>query len=160
MPLEEQDRSAWHRVQIEEGLPLVESALRMGAVGPYQLQAAIAAVHAQANTAEQTDWKQIAALYAHLGRIQSSPVVFLNHAVAVAMSEGFDKGLELIDKLGSFGELNSYHLYHAARADLLRRVGRRDNALEEYDRALALTSNAVERRYLRRRIAELQGMDC
>ncbi|HYY68174.1 MAG TPA: RNA polymerase subunit sigma-24, partial [Terriglobales bacterium] len=109
-------------------------------------------------SAEETDWKQIAQLYAELGRIHSSPVVALNHAVAVAMSESLEKGLQLIDKLGSSGELDSYYLFHAARADLLRRIGRRRDALEQYERALILTTNAVERRYLRRRMAELQAI--
>jgi len=156
VPLEEQDRSTWHHEQIAEGLRLVEKALQAGRPGPYQLQAAIGAVHAQAETATRTDWKQIAALYQALLRTNSSPVVALNHAVAVAMSEGIEAGMALLDKLGSVGELNSYHLYHAARADLLRREGSRDRALEAYGRALALTTNAVERRYLRRRIAELE----
>jgi RNA polymerase sigma-70 factor, ECF subfamily len=131
--------------------------LRMGSVGPYQLQAAIAAVHAQAKTAKETDWKQIAALYGALARRNPSPVVSLNHAVAIAMSDGLEKGLQLIRQLGASGELDSYYLYHAARADLLRRVGHRDDALAAYDRALSLTTNAVERRYLLRRVAELQG---
>jgi RNA polymerase sigma-70 factor, ECF subfamily len=157
VPLEEQDRSTWHREQIEEGLRLVERALQVGRPGPYQLQAAIAAVHAEAETAAQTDWRQIAALYQALLRMNGSPVVALNHAVAVAMGQGIEAGLTLLDKLGSSGELNSYHLYHAARADLLRRIGSRERALEAYDRALALTTNAVERRYLRRRVAELEG---
>jgi RNA polymerase sigma-70 factor (ECF subfamily) len=157
VPLEEQDRSTWHQAQIEEGVQLVERALQMRRVGPYQLQAAIGAVHAEAKTARETDWSQIAALYGALARMQPSPIVALNHAVAVAMSDGCENGLALIEKLGSSGELDSYHLYHAARADLLRRLGRRDEALAQYDRALALTTNAVERRYLRRRIAELQG---
>src|SRR5271165_2077500 len=155
--LEEQDRTLWHRDQIDEGLKLVEQALRLGRVGPYQLQAAIAAVHADTRTADETDWKQIAALYQELARADGSPVVSLNHAVAVAMSEGIDRGLALIEKLGSSGELDSYHLYHAARADLLRRTGSWDAALEEYERALSLTSNAVERRYLRRRITEMHN---
>lgn len=157
VPLEEQNRSLWHRDQIDEGLRLAERALRFGKIGPYQLQAAIAAVHAEAKTAEETDWKQIAGLYQELKRIHPSAVVALNHAVAVAMSEGLEKGLALIEKLGSSGELESYHLYYAARADILRRIGSRDKALQEYNRALALTSNAVERRYLRRRIAELHA---
>ena len=155
--LDEQDRSLWHRDQIEEGLKLVERALRLGRAGPYQLQAAIGAVHAEARIAEDTDWKQIAALYRELTRVDGSPVVSLNHAVAVAMSEGIAKGMILIEELGSSGELDSYHLYHAARADLLRRTGNRDRALEAYNRALSLTCNAVERRYLRRRIAELHN---
>ena len=155
--LEEQNRSLWHRDQMAEGLKMVERALRLGKTGPYQLQAAIAAVHAEAKTADETDWKQIAGLYQELARADRSPVVSLNHAVAVSMSEGIDKGLILIEKLGSSGELDSYHLYHAARADLLRRTGSCDAALEEYERALSLTSNAVERTYLRRRIAEIHN---
>jgi RNA polymerase sigma-70 factor, ECF subfamily len=157
VPLEDQDRATWHRDQIDEGLRLVERALQIGRPGPYQLQAAIVAVHAEAETAAQTDWNQIAALYQALLRMNGSPVVALNNAVAVAMSQGIETGLALLDKLGASGELNSYHLYHAARADLLRRIGSRDRALEAYDRALALTTNAVERRYLRRRVAELEG---
>jgi RNA polymerase sigma-70 factor (ECF subfamily) len=157
VPLEEQDRSAWHRAQMEEGLEVLEKALQMGAAGPYQLQAAIAAVHAQAKTPEETDWKQIAALYGVLARQNGSPVVALNHAVAVAMSEGFEKGLSEMHRLGESGELDSYYLYHAARADLLRRLRRNQEAVAAYERALALTANAVERRYLRRRMAELAG---
>ena len=155
VPLEEQDRSLWRRDQIAEGIRLVERALGRRNVGPYQLQAAIAAVHAEAATAGETDWKQIAALYAILSASQSSPIVSLNHAVAIAMSESLERGLALIDGLGASGELDSYHLYHAARADLLRRVGRNREARESYHRGLALTTNAVEIRYLRRRISEL-----
>ena len=157
VPLEEQDRTIWHQDQIADGLQVIERALRLGRIGPYQLQAAIAAVHAEAKTPDQTDWKQIAALYRELMRIYDSPIIELNRAVAVAMSEGFEKGLALIDKLGESGDLDSYYLYHAARADLLRRLGRTASALQAYDRALALTTNAVERRYLRRRIGELQA---
>jgi RNA polymerase sigma-70 factor (ECF subfamily) len=157
VPLEEQDRSLWRRDQIDEGLQLVERALRQRRIGPYQLQAAIAAVHAEGRTPDQTDWAQIAALYRELSRLHESPVVSLNHAVAVAMSEGIEKGLALVDALGSSGGLDSYYLYHAARADLLRRLGSRDPALAEYSRALSLTSNSVERRYLRRRMSELQS---
>src|ERR1700728_2235165 len=154
--LEEQDRSLWRRDQIAEGIRLVERALGRRNVGPYQLQAAIAAVHAEAATAVETDWKQIAALYAVLSASQFSPIVSLNHAVAIAMGESLERGLALIDSLGSCGELDSYHLYHAARADLLRRMGRNREARESYQRGLALTSNAVELRYLRRRISELE----
>jgi len=154
--LEEQDRALWHREQIDEGQRLVEQALRMGRVGPYQLQAAIAAVHSEARTVEMTDWKQIAALYQVLARLDGSPVVALNHAVAVAMGNGLEQGLALVEKLGASGKLDNYHLYHAARADLLRRLGRSGPAGEAYERALALTTNAVERRYLRRRMGELQ----
>lgn len=155
--LEEQDRSTWDRGQIREGLQLAERALRLGRNGPYQLQAAIAAVHSEAITAAQTDWKQIAALYAELGRVYPSAIVELNHAVAVALSEGLETGLGLIDQLGASGQLDSYHFYHAARADILRRLRRPQEALEAYHRALALTANAVERRYLRRRLAELES---
>jgi RNA polymerase sigma-70 factor (ECF subfamily) len=157
VPLEEQDRSAWHTAQIEEGLQLVEESLRIGRVGPYQLQAAIAAVHAQAKTVEETDWNQIAALYALLARTTGSPVIALNHAVAVAMSRGYETGLELIEQIAAPGDLDSYYLYHAARADLLRRLRRNHEALAAYERALNLSANAVERRYLRRRIAELSN---
>jgi RNA polymerase sigma-70 factor, ECF subfamily len=153
--LEEQDRSLWHLDQIAEGTRLVERALGRRNVGPYQLQAAIAAVHAEARTAEETDWKQIAALYGILNASQDSPIVSLNHAVAIAMSESLERGLALIDDLGSTGELDSYHLYHAARADLLRRMGRNREARASYNRGLALTTNTVEVRYLRRRISEL-----
>jgi RNA polymerase sigma-70 factor, ECF subfamily len=118
----------------------------------YHLQAAIGAVHAQARTAEQTDWNQIAALYAVL------PVIALNHAVAVAMSRGLETGLELIQQIATSGDLDSYYLYHAARADLLRRLRRNEEALAAYERALSLSANAVERRYLRRRMAELSNV--
>ena len=155
VPLEEQDRSLWHAVQIDEGVQAVEKALRMGNAGPYQLQAAIAALHAQAKTASETDWKEIAELYGLLARCNRSPVVALNHAVAIAMAEGCVKGLERIHELGASGALDSYYLYHAARADLLRRLARREEALAAYESALGLTANAVERRDLRRRMAEL-----
>ena len=155
--LEEQDRSLWHQDQIVEGIRLVERALGRRNIGPYQLQAAIAAVHAEAATARETDWKQIAALYSILNAGQTSPIVSLNHAVAIAMGESLERGLAMIDDLGAGGELDSYHLYHAARADLLRRMGRNQQALESYHRALALTTNAVELRYLRRRISELNA---
>ncbi len=155
VPLEEQDRSLWDRGCIEEGLELVERAGRLGTIGPYQLQAAIGALHAQAPTAASTDWGAIARLYQQLARIHPSPIVALNHAVAVALSEGLEAGLAKIDELGSSGELLSYYLYYAARADLLRRLGRLQPAAEAYQQALGLTTNAVERRYLRRRLAEL-----
>jgi len=158
IPLEEQDRTLWHQDQIAEGIRLVERALGRRNVGPYQLQAAIAAIHAEARTAGETDWKQIAALYGILSTTQASPIVALNHAVAVAMSESLERGLAMIDELGAGGELDSYHLYHAARADLLRRMGRNREAIESYRRALALTSNAVELRYLGRRLSELEGL--
>ena len=153
--LEQQDRSLWDRAEIDEGLGLVEAALRMGRVGPYQLQAAIAALHAEAASPEDTDCRQIAALYGVLARLQSSPVVQLNGAVAVGMSEGPGRGLALIDELGATGELDRYHLFHAARADMLRRLGAFEAAADAYRRALALMANGVERAYLERRLAAL-----
>jgi RNA polymerase sigma-70 factor (ECF subfamily) len=154
--LEEQDRSLWNREQILEGRLLVDQALRMRRPGPYQLQSAIAALHAQAETAEATDWRLIAAFYERLLAIQSSTVIALNHAVAVAMGEDLERGLSLINRLGETGTLESYYLYHAARADLLRRLGRLVEAAEAYKRALALTANAVERRYIRRRLTAIE----
>jgi RNA polymerase sigma-70 factor (ECF subfamily) len=156
VPLEEQDRELWNKVQIAEGIELVKRALSRHAVGPYQLQAAIAAVHAEAGEAADTDWNQIAALYRELARLQPSMTIALNYAVAVGMGEGLERGLALIDAIGSSSEvLDSYYIYHAARADLLRRLGRNAEALDAYRRALSLTTNAVEHRYLRRRISEV-----
>jgi len=155
VPLEEQDRTLWDSERIREGLEKIEMALRMGRIGAYQLQAAIAAIHAEARTPQQTDWRQIATLYRNLERLNPSPVVALNRAVAVAMSEGLEIGLQQVHELGASGKLDTYYLFHAARADLLRRMGRSQEAVEAYHRALALTANAVERRYLRRRLAEL-----
>lgn len=157
IPLEEQDRTLWNADQIGEGLQLVERALRLHNIGPYQLQAAIAAIHAEAKKASDTDWQQIAALYEELLRLHPSATIALNHAVAVAMSEGPDAGLILLDSIAGSSSLNGYHLYHAARADLLRRMSRNQEALAAYRFALSLTSNAVERRYLRRRIDELEA---
>ncbi|MDQ2775582.1 MAG: RNA polymerase sigma factor [Acidobacteriota bacterium] len=157
VPLEEQDRTLWNQVQITEGLQLVPQALRLREIGPYQLQAAIAALHAEAKTAADTDWKQIAALYRELARLHPSATVRLNHAVAIAMSEGPDQGLLHLDAIAASGALDPYYLYHAARADLLRRLSRKEEATAAYRIALSLTANAVERRYLRRRIAELAG---
>jgi RNA polymerase sigma-70 factor, ECF subfamily len=157
VPLEEQDRTRWDGGRIAEGLRLVERALRMRHVGAYQLQAAIAAVHAEARTAAETDWAQIAALYRELAVMQPTPVIALNHAVAIAMSAGLERGLELLDNSEEFREIASYYLYHAARADLLRRLSRKEEAAEAYLHALSLTANAVERRYLRRRISELEA---
>jgi len=153
--LEEQDRSLWDRTEIEQGLPLVETALRLQHTGPYQLQAAIAALHAHATTFDQTDWAEIAGLYQQLASISPSPVIALNHAVAIAMPEGPERGLTLIDQLGATGDLAEYHLYHAARADLLRRLGRPTEAAEAYTRALNLAQNPVEQAYLRRRLSQL-----
>jgi RNA polymerase sigma-70 factor (ECF subfamily) len=153
--LEEQDRSHWDRTEIEEGLRLVEIALALGRVGSYQIQAAIAAVHAEARTSGETDWRQIVALYRELMRINSSPVVALNHAAAMAMSEGIEKGLSLIESLDADGKLNNYYLFHASRADLLRRLNRPQDARAAYEHALALTTNRVEEQYLRRRLEEV-----
>jgi RNA polymerase sigma-70 factor, ECF subfamily len=150
--LDEQNRALWDKGAIAEGLFLVDRTLRRGRVGPYQLQAAIAALHAEAAMADDTDWPQIAALYGLLARIDPNPVVLLNHAVATGMSDGLGRGLAMIDGLGG---LDNYHLYHAARADLLRRLGARAEAAAAYRRALGLTGNAVERAHLERRLGEL-----
>ncbi len=153
--LEEQDRSLWKREQIGLGMGLVERALRMGRPGPYQIQAAIAAIHGEAQSAAETDWRQIALLYDALYRMHPSAVVELNRAVAVAMANGPQAGLDLLDDPGLALELDSYHFYHAARADLLRRLGHRALALTAYQQALELTQNDVERRFLRRRLVEM-----
>jgi RNA polymerase sigma-70 factor, ECF subfamily len=153
--LEEQDRSLWDQTAIAEGLRLVERALGLGFVGPYQLQAAIAALHAQAKTAGDTDWPQIVALYERLLRLNPSPVIALNHAVAVAMSAGLEDGLKRIDDLVAGGELNDYYLFHAGRADILRRLHRPAEAAEAYRRALDLATNRIERSFLHRRLEGL-----
>jgi len=153
--LEEQDRSRWDQSQIAEALPLVEEALR-GQPGPFALQAAIAAVHCQAARAEDTDWRQIVRLYDLLERVQPSPIVSLNRAVAVAMADSPTPALVLIDQLAATDDLANYHLLHAARADLLRRLGSRAEAAKSYQRALALVTNDSERRYLERRLREVQ----
>jgi len=150
--LEEQDRSLWNRAAISEGLSLLDRALSFGAAGPYQLQAAIAALHAQADRSEDTDWPQIAALYERLLVWNPSPVVALNSAVAVAMGIGLEEGLERIDATGRSGELDGYYLFHAARADILRRLNRLAEASAAYRRALALATNRVEREYLQHRL--------
>jgi RNA polymerase sigma-70 factor, ECF subfamily len=155
--LEEQDRSLWDQQEIREGTEMVETALQLGSVGPYQLQAAIAALHAQAATAAQTDWPQIAALYAELAKLNPSPVILLNRAAAIGMSEGAERGLMLIDGLSVAGALDGYYLLHAARADLFRRLGRREAAAAAYRRALSLATNEIERRFLQRRLAEVSA---
>jgi RNA polymerase sigma-70 factor (ECF subfamily) len=157
MLLEEQDRSLWDRKEIDEGVRLVERALAMRRPGSYQVQAAIAAVHCEAETAADTDWRQIVALYERLLRISSSPVVALNYAAAVAMSDGPETGLELIESAGAGGRLEQYYLFHAARADLLRRLNRFDEAHTAYERALSLSTNRVEQNYIRQRLAETSG---
>ncbi|HEY4246571.1 MAG TPA: RNA polymerase sigma factor [Lacunisphaera sp.] len=153
--LEQQDRSRWNHAFIREGIALVERALSTRRFGPYTLQAAIAAVHTEALTPEATDWRQICALYAALLAMQPSPVVELNRAVAVAMHEGPAAGLGLIDALFARGELRDYHLAHSARADLLRRLGRREEARVAYEQARALAKSDAEIRYLKKRLHEL-----
>jgi RNA polymerase sigma-70 factor (ECF subfamily) len=151
--LEEQDRSLWQQNEIREGVVLVEGALRAGVPGVYSLQAAIAALHAQAERAADTDWPQIAGLYELLLAIQPSPVIALNHAAAVAMASGPEAGLRLLDQLQTAGELEGYYLLPAARADLLRRSGRWKEAAEAYRSALALVTSVPERQFLERRLA-------
>jgi RNA polymerase sigma-70 factor, ECF subfamily len=154
--LDEQDRSRWNRALIAEALPLVEEGLR-GGPGPFAVQAAIAALHCQAARAEDTDWRQIVGLYGVLERLQPSPIVTLNRAAAVAMAYGPRAGLTLMDALAAGGDLDRYHLLHAARADLLRRLGARKQAAESYERALTLVTNDAERRFLERRLREVRG---
>jgi RNA polymerase sigma-70 factor, ECF subfamily len=151
--LEEQDRSFWRWDQIREGTELLESALRSGAVGTYTVQASIAALHANAKTASDTDWRQIAGLYGVLLRMDASPVIEVNRAVAVAMSGDLEQGLAILDGLQDRGELQGFYLLPAAQADLLRRLERKGEAVEAYRRALALATNDIERRFLRRRLA-------
>ncbi|HEX6133356.1 MAG TPA: RNA polymerase sigma factor [Longimicrobiales bacterium] len=153
--LDEQDRSAWNRPMIEEGIALVEQALRSRRFGPYTLQAAIAAVHADARDAAATDWSEIVALYGLLARIEPSPIVELNRAVAIAMRDGAEAGLLLIDDILERGDLADYHLAHSVRADLCRRLGRTAEARASYERALALVRQEPERRFLERRLSEL-----
>ena len=157
--LEEQDRSLWHAEQIREGTEIVESALRRGAASMYAVQASIAALHANAKTAAETDWAQIAALYDVLLRTHASPVIEVNRAVAVAMARSVDEGLALLDEIEKREELEEFHLLPAARADLLRRLGRMAEAAEAYRRAFALASNDIERRFLRRRMGEIEKLN-
>jgi RNA polymerase sigma-70 factor, ECF subfamily len=154
--LDAQDRTLWKREQIAEGLQLVERSLSSRRIGSYTLQAAIAAVHARAESPEQTDWKQIVALYDVLVRAEPSPVVELNRAVAVAMRDGPAAGLALVDAILARGDLQDYRLAHAARADLCRRLGQPSEARASYERALALTRQGPERRFLERRLADLR----
>jgi len=149
--LEDQERSLWDRDLISRGTALLDRALALRRPGPYQLQAAIAALHGQASTPDETDWEQIALLYGELARLQPSPVVELNRAVAVAMADGPDAGLALLDGL----PLERYHLFHSARADLLRRSGRADEAREAYERARELATNPAERAFLEHRLSAL-----
>jgi len=154
--LEEQDRRRWNHAQIAEALPLVDEALR-GGPGPFAVQAAIAALHCRAARPEDTDWRQIVRLYDLLERLRPSPVVSLNRAAAVAMVEGPRPALALIDELAATGDLDRYHLLHAARADLLRRLGSADEAAKSYATAIALVTNDAERRFLERRLREASG---
>jgi RNA polymerase sigma-70 factor (ECF subfamily) len=154
--LEEQDRHRWNQKQIDEALPLLDETLGSEA-GPFALQAAISAVHCRAKRAEDTDWPQVVRLYDLLARVQPSPIVSLNRAVAVAMTRGPRAGLALIDDLAAAGELDGYHLLYAARADLLRRIGSGVAAAESYARALTLVTNDSERRFLERRLREVQS---
>ena len=154
--LENQDRSLWNREQIAEGVALLEKALKSRRFGAYTLQAAIAAVHAESSSTASTDWRQITLLYDRLLQIQPSPVVELNRAVAVAMCEGPEQGLCLIDRLLAREHLSHYHLAHSARADLCRRLGRIPEARASYEKALALARQEPERRFLARRLEELK----
>jgi RNA polymerase sigma-70 factor, ECF subfamily len=157
VPLEEQDRSVWHRAEIDEGVAVLDRALRRRRPGPYQVQAAIAACHATAARAADTDWAQIALLYRQLAAWSANPVVELNRAVAVAMADGPAAGLSIVDELSGSGALAGYHLLPATRADLLRRLGRAGEAAAQYRAALDLATTDTERRYLRRRLAETGG---
>ena len=148
-------RSRWDRERITEGQLLIERAMRMRRVGTYQLQAAIAALHDEAPTAAQTDWAQIAALYRILGDMQPSPVVELNRAVAIAMADGPEAGLALVERVAASGQLDDYPYLHSTRADLLRRLDRRADAVVAYRRAFELTANEPERAFLAGRIREL-----
>jgi RNA polymerase sigma-70 factor, ECF subfamily len=153
--LADQDRACWSRPQIDEGCALVQSVFQRGPIGPYAIEAAIAALHANAAHAEETDWRQISALYGRLFALHRSPVVALNHAAAMSMAEGPEAALPLVDALKS--SLEDYHLWHATRADLLRRLGRKTEAVRAYQRALELAQNDVERRFLNRRLEELSA---
>ena len=155
--LEEQDRSLWHRSQIDEALGLVDEALA-GSPGPFTLEAAIAAEHCKAARAEDTNWQEIVRLYDLLLELMPSPIVSLNRAVAVAMARGPQPALELIDELAASGELDEYHLLHAARADMLRRLGSNDEAAESYEAALRFATNDSERRFLERRLREVRSL--
>lgn len=155
IPLEEQNRDLWDADKIAEGVSLVEQALAMRRAGPYQIQASIVALHAEANTPDETDWAQIAVLYGLLYRMHPSPIVTLNRAVAVAMAEGFEQGLRMLDELAQDGELEDYYLLHASRADLLRRLTQWDAARTAYIRALELCQNDTERAFLRRRLTQV-----
>ena len=150
-----QDRTLWDHAQIATGAAILERALTLRQAGPYQVQAAIAALHGEAVSAETTDWPQIALLYGTLHRMNPTPVVALNHAVAVAMADGPTHGLAILDGLAERGELDKYYLFHAARADLLKRAGKSGKSAEAYQQAIALTTNTVERQFLQKQLAQL-----
>ncbi|MEQ8676050.1 MAG: RNA polymerase sigma factor [Aggregatilineales bacterium] len=156
IPLEEQDRALWDQAKIREGTALLETALRMQRPGAYQIQAAVSALHAEASSPDDTDWAQIAVLYGILYRINPSPVVELNRAVAVAMSDGIAQGMAIIDDIEAAGQLGDYYLLHAARADLRRRLGDWHGAVDAYERALALCQNDAECIFLSRRLDEVE----
>jgi RNA polymerase sigma-70 factor (ECF subfamily) len=155
--LEEQDRTLWNRPQIDEALVLVAEALR-NEPGPFALEAAIAAEHCKARRADETNWSQIVVLYDLLSEVMPSPIVSLNRAVAIAMAQGPQPALQLIDELAAAGELDDYHLLHAARADMLRRLGDNEEAAESYKAALRLATNDSERRFLERRLREVRSL--
>jgi RNA polymerase sigma-70 factor (ECF subfamily) len=156
IPLEEQHRTQWNRTQIEEGANLVRQAFETRRAGPYTLQAAIAALHAEASSSAATDWAEIVGLYDVLLRMEPSPVIELNRAAAIAMRDGPERGLELIDAILARGDLEGYHLVHAARADLFRRLGRNADARAAYERALELAVEEPERRLIQRRLEDLR----
>jgi RNA polymerase sigma-70 factor (ECF subfamily) len=156
VPLEDQDRTLWDADMMREGRQLVESTLARHQPGPYQIQAAIAALHAQAVHIDDTDWTQIAALYGVLAQMNPSAVIELNRAVAVAMADGPGAGMAILDDLEHDGTLDGYYLFHAARADLLRRMGWLQEAHDAYTEALTLCQNAVEQTFLKRRLAEIE----
>jgi RNA polymerase sigma-70 factor (ECF subfamily) len=155
--LDEQDRSLWNREQIVEGAALVERAMRSRRFGPYTLQAAIAALHAEAATAAETDWAEIVGLYDVLMRADPSPVIELNRAAAIALRDGPEAGITLIDAILARGELTEYPLVHSARAELCRGAGRMADAVESYQRALGLTRQEPHRRFIERRLMQLRG---
>jgi RNA polymerase sigma-70 factor (ECF subfamily) len=155
--LEEQDRCLWNQGEIQEGLDRIELALRAAPSGPYTVQAAIAAIHARAQKADQTDWQQIVGLYDVLLRLQPSPVVELNRAAAIAMAQGLETGLALLDALESQGELRGYYLLPAAKGDLLRRLAKWAPAADAYRQAISLAGNDAERRFLSKRLAEVES---
>jgi RNA polymerase sigma-70 factor, ECF subfamily len=157
IPLEEQDRSRWNRAEIDEANAVLEAAVRTDDIGPYQVQALIAACHASAPDPEATNWARIAALYVRLLEVTSNPVVRLNHAVAVGMATGPEEGLALVAQLEASGELRDYHLLHATRADFLRRLGRNAEAADAYRDALNQARTEAERRYLARRLHEVEA---